>query len=123
MQALVRRAVPAGTAMGPAAFWSSSLIDSDEHASACRQVSCARLPTLRSRMSHNPFPMTTRRAFVTGALAVTATARLTRATAATPLAIPEVDSLAIQVLVDNATFGPFLPDLNLPGLHVERIAG
>jgi 7,8-dihydropterin-6-yl-methyl-4-(beta-D-ribofuranosyl)aminobenzene 5'-phosphate synthase len=31
--------------------------------------------------------------------------------------------LTLQVLVDAATFGPFLPDLTLPGLHVERIAG
>jgi 7,8-dihydropterin-6-yl-methyl-4-(beta-D-ribofuranosyl)aminobenzene 5'-phosphate synthase len=35
-------------------------------------------------------------------------------------AIPQVDSLTLQVLVDNATFGPFLPDLALPGLEVLR---
>jgi 7,8-dihydropterin-6-yl-methyl-4-(beta-D-ribofuranosyl)aminobenzene 5'-phosphate synthase len=29
----------------------------------------------------------------------------------------------VQVLVDNATFGPFLSDLNLPGLRVERNTG
>ena len=32
----------------------------------------------------------------------------------------EVDFLKIRVLVDNATFGPFLPDLDLPGLKVYR---
>ncbi len=29
----------------------------------------------------------------------------------------------MQVLVDAATFGPFLPDENLPGLRLERISG
>ena len=38
-------------------------------------------------------------------------------------AMPEVDSLTLKVLVDNATFGPFLPDMTLPGLRVIRHAG
>ncbi|MEO8017406.1 MAG: MBL fold metallo-hydrolase [Pseudomonadota bacterium] len=58
-----------------------------------------------------------------GALATAAACKLGRAVAATPFAVPEVDTLALQVLVDNATFGPFLSDLTLPGLRVERIAG
>ena len=70
-------------------------------------------------MSHRPFPAT-RRSFVAGAFAATAFAKFTRTSAASPFAITEVDSLALQIVVDNATFGPFLPELNLPGLIVER---
>ena len=36
---------------------------------------------------------------------------------------PVVDRLTLQVLIDNATFGPFLPNLNLPGLEVRRETG
>lgn len=36
------------------------------------------------------------------------------------LSVPTVDGLSVQVVVDAATFGPFLPDLELPGLKVER---
>lgn len=38
-------------------------------------------------------------------------------------AMPEVNSLTLQVLVDNATFGPFLPNMTLPGLQVIRHSG
>lgn len=38
-------------------------------------------------------------------------------------AMPEVDSLTLRVLIDNATFGPFLPDADLPGLRVLRRSG
>lgn len=42
-------------------------------------------------------------------------------TAATrALTVPPIDSLALQILVDNATFGPFLPDQALPGLKIQR---
>jgi len=34
--------------------------------------------------------------------------------------VPEVDSLSVQVVTDNATFGPFLEDLTLPGMRVRR---
>jgi 7,8-dihydropterin-6-yl-methyl-4-(beta-D-ribofuranosyl)aminobenzene 5'-phosphate synthase len=37
--------------------------------------------------------------------------------------MPEVDTLTLQVLVDNIVFGPFLPDLSLPGLKVVRHGG
>lgn len=33
---------------------------------------------------------------------------------------PEVDILTLHTIVDNATFGPFLPDLERPGLRVSR---
>jgi 7,8-dihydropterin-6-yl-methyl-4-(beta-D-ribofuranosyl)aminobenzene 5'-phosphate synthase len=36
---------------------------------------------------------------------------------------PVVDRLTLQVLVDNAAFGPFLPNLTLPGLQVRRETG
>ncbi len=40
--------------------------------------------------------------------------------AAASIAIPAVDEVTLQVIVDAATFGPFLPDVSLPGLRVER---
>jgi 7,8-dihydropterin-6-yl-methyl-4-(beta-D-ribofuranosyl)aminobenzene 5'-phosphate synthase len=70
-------------------------------------------------MSSSRF-LATRRSFVAGAFAATAIAKFPRATANARLSIPEVDSLALQVIIDNATFGPFLPDVKLPGLSVER---
>jgi 7,8-dihydropterin-6-yl-methyl-4-(beta-D-ribofuranosyl)aminobenzene 5'-phosphate synthase len=36
------------------------------------------------------------------------------------LAVPEVDSLSLQVIVDSGTFGPFLPNLDLPAMKVVR---
>jgi 7,8-dihydropterin-6-yl-methyl-4-(beta-D-ribofuranosyl)aminobenzene 5'-phosphate synthase len=40
--------------------------------------------------------------------------------AAAMLSIQAVDELSIQVLVDATTFGPFLADIDRPGLRVER---
>lgn len=37
--------------------------------------------------------------------------------------VPQVNAVTLQVLVDNATFGPFLPELALPGLKVIRHTG
>lgn len=39
------------------------------------------------------------------------------------LAVPVVDRLTVQVMVDNATFGPFLPNETRPGLDVRRRTG
>ncbi len=39
------------------------------------------------------------------------------------LPIPAVESVTLQMVVDNSTFGPFLPDENLPGLQVIRSLG
>lgn len=36
------------------------------------------------------------------------------------LAVRPVDELSLQVVVDAATFGPFLPNQILPGLRIER---
>lgn len=66
-------------------------------------------------------PAIGRRAFLGAATAGFASCALAPALAAA--AIPEVDSVTLQVLVDNATFGPFLPDLALPGLKVLRHTG
>jgi len=37
--------------------------------------------------------------------------------------VPEVDSLSLQVVTDAATFGPFLDNLDLPGMKVLRAGG
>lgn len=68
-----------------------------------------------------PLTPLTRRAMIqalgAGALA-TGFAR--HGSAQTTLPIPMVDALSIQVVVDAAVFGPFLPDVSLPGLQIER---
>jgi 7,8-dihydropterin-6-yl-methyl-4-(beta-D-ribofuranosyl)aminobenzene 5'-phosphate synthase len=66
----------------------------------------------------------TRRSFLrAGAAAGLIGATTGLARGADRLTIPQVDSVTVQVIVDAATFGPFLPELNLPGLHVMRISG
>ena len=65
-------------------------------------------------------PSHTRRAVLTmagaGGLALT-----TRSLAARPgFVVPQVDRLTLQVVDDAATFGPFLENLDLPGLKVVR---
>ena len=61
-----------------------------------------------------------RRSFVAAASVglLAAAARPLRAKPA--LAVPEVDGLSLQVVVDSATFGPFLQNLDLPGMKVLR---
>ncbi|ESQ81740.1 hypothetical protein AEAC466_20170 [Asticcacaulis sp. AC466] len=60
-----------------------------------------------------------RRSFVTGAAALAGL--MPSAYAAEPkLAIPVVDSVAIQILVDSSLFGPFLDDIEKPGLTLQR---
>lgn len=39
------------------------------------------------------------------------------------LNIQPVDEVALQIVIDSATFGPFLSNQTLPGLRVERVAG
>jgi 7,8-dihydropterin-6-yl-methyl-4-(beta-D-ribofuranosyl)aminobenzene 5'-phosphate synthase len=68
-------------------------------------------------------PGSTRRSFLTSALALAAASRLTRAAATAPFVVPEVDSLVLQVLVDAAVFGPFLNDFERPGMKVEYVSG
>ncbi|MES2045517.1 MAG: MBL fold metallo-hydrolase [Pseudomonadota bacterium] len=48
----------------------------------------------------------------------------TRTASAEPaFVVPEVDSLSLQVVTDAATFGPFLDNLDLPGMKVLRAGG
>ncbi|WP_293880550.1 MBL fold metallo-hydrolase [Sphingomonas sp.] len=66
----------------------------------------------------------TRRAIVGAGLAAGTLGLIDAATvrAAEPplLAVPEVDSLSLQVVTDAAVFGPFLENLDLPGMKVLR---
>lgn len=39
------------------------------------------------------------------------------------LVVQPVDEVTLQVVIDAATFGPFLPDQALPGLQVQRTGG
>ena len=51
-------------------------------------------------------------------------AAATRTASAEPrFAVPEVDSLSLQIVTDSATFGPFLDNLDLPGMKVLRAGG
>lgn len=71
----------------------------------------------------------TRRAFLaaTGSAACCASAGAAVGTAAAQaphrLRLPALDSLTVQVIVDNAVFGPFLGNEDRPGLKVLREAG
>jgi 7,8-dihydropterin-6-yl-methyl-4-(beta-D-ribofuranosyl)aminobenzene 5'-phosphate synthase len=74
-------------------------------------------------MTNSRMHAPTRRS-VLGAGAIGLLAAATRSTAEKPvLAVPEVDSLSLQVVTDNATFGPFLDNLDLPGMKVLRTGG
>lgn len=62
-----------------------------------------------------------RRAFLqTTGCGVLAALAGTRAVAEPAIAVTPVDEVTLQVVVDAATFGPFLSDQQLPGLRVER---
>ena len=73
-------------------------------------------------MSHEPFSLANRRAFLqaSGAGLVVALAGSTSFAATAKLSVQPVDRVKLQILVDAATFGPFLPNQSLPGLLVER---
>ncbi|HEV7434508.1 hypothetical protein [Sphingobium yanoikuyae] len=73
-------------------------------------------------MDHvNGIGVLSRRSFLGGAIGSSTIFALAPAFAETTK--PEVDAVTIQVLVDNATFGPFLPDLTLPRLKVVGNTG
>lgn len=61
-----------------------------------------------------------RRAVVTAGLATLMASAVRAGGVTPPLIVPEVDSLSLQIVDDAATFGPFLPDLDLPGMTVKR---
>jgi 7,8-dihydropterin-6-yl-methyl-4-(beta-D-ribofuranosyl)aminobenzene 5'-phosphate synthase len=65
---------------------------------------------------------TRRTILVGGALGLLGSATST-ASVGSALVVPEVDSLSLQVVTDAATFGPFLDNLDLPGMKVLRAGG
>ncbi len=67
----------------------------------------------------HPFLMSRRSVVTASAMGLLASAVRVRG-AAPALNVPEVDTLTLQVVDDAATFGPFLPNLDLPGLKVTR---
>ncbi len=71
-------------------------------------------------LSSKSYPAVGRRTFVTGALAGLLASAAGPSGAAPVLAVPQVERLSLEVLVDNAVFGPFLGDEQRPGLQVER---
>jgi 7,8-dihydropterin-6-yl-methyl-4-(beta-D-ribofuranosyl)aminobenzene 5'-phosphate synthase len=66
------------------------------------------------------YPALGRRTFVTGALAGLLSSAAGPTGAAPLLAVPQVERLSLQVVIDNAVFGPFLADEQRSGLQVER---
>jgi 7,8-dihydropterin-6-yl-methyl-4-(beta-D-ribofuranosyl)aminobenzene 5'-phosphate synthase len=72
--------------------------------------------------SSRDWHLTRRTMLGAGALGLLAAA--TRPVAAdAAFTVPEVDSLSLQVVTDAATFGPFLDNLDLPGMKVLRAGG
>lgn len=69
-----------------------------------------------------PRIVATRRGFI-GSTAALCLTSFGRAEKPASLNIPAVDTVTLQVIVDNSTFGPFLPDQNLPGLKIIRGSG
>ncbi|MCY7397757.1 MAG: MBL fold metallo-hydrolase [Sphingomonas bacterium] len=61
-----------------------------------------------------------REAMMLGAGALSVAAAPPSLRSSQPLTVPEVDRLTIQTIVDAATFGPFLPPIERPGLRVTR---
>jgi 7,8-dihydropterin-6-yl-methyl-4-(beta-D-ribofuranosyl)aminobenzene 5'-phosphate synthase len=71
-------------------------------------------------MDNGPSLLTTRRVMM-GMSAAGLIGLATRSfPAPRPFVVPQVDSLSLQVVVDAATFGPFLDNLDLPGMKVLR---
>jgi len=62
----------------------------------------------------------TRRSMLAGVIGAAATSSLPLRARDARFQAPVVDSLTLTVLTDSGTFGPFLPDLDLPGLKVLR---
>lgn len=64
--------------------------------------------------------LASRRHFLQGSLTTAAWLFAAPRTGTVAGSVREVDSLTLHIIVDNATFGPFLPDLARPGLQVTR---
>jgi 7,8-dihydropterin-6-yl-methyl-4-(beta-D-ribofuranosyl)aminobenzene 5'-phosphate synthase len=74
-------------------------------------------------MPSTPGLLPDRRALIAGLLASLCAGTDRPADARQRFKAPVVDQLTLQVLIDNAAFGPFLPNLTLPGLEVRRETG
>lgn len=61
-----------------------------------------------------------RRLVLTGGAALCASSLWPERALGDAFTVPVVDALTLTVLTDSATFGPFLPNLDLPGLKVIR---
>ena len=64
--------------------------------------------------------MLTRRTAITAVGASLVAASLPGRAAAPRMAIPTVDRLTLQIVIDSSTFGPFLDPITLPGMSVIR---
>ena len=62
----------------------------------------------------------TRRSMLAGVIGIAAASSLPLRAKDAGFRVPVVDSLTLTILTDSGTFGPFLPDLDLPGLKVLR---
>jgi 7,8-dihydropterin-6-yl-methyl-4-(beta-D-ribofuranosyl)aminobenzene 5'-phosphate synthase len=62
----------------------------------------------------------TRRSLMAGLIGAATIYALPLRAQETRFQVPIVDTLTLTVLTDSGTFGPFLPDLELPGLKVLR---
>lgn len=62
----------------------------------------------------------TRRSMLAGVVGAAAMFNLPLRAKDAAFRVPVIDSLTLAVLTDSGTFGPFLPDLDLPGLKVLR---
>ena len=71
-------------------------------------------------MTADPDHCLTRRALLAAAATAGLIAVAPARSARPLLMVPEVDRLSLTVVTDAATFGPFLPDLDLPGMRVLR---
>ncbi len=71
-------------------------------------------------MTSKPDFVPERRALVAGVLASLVGGSIGPVQAQSRFKAPVVDRLTLQVLIDNATFGPFLANQTLPGLTVRR---
>jgi 7,8-dihydropterin-6-yl-methyl-4-(beta-D-ribofuranosyl)aminobenzene 5'-phosphate synthase len=71
-------------------------------------------------MTSKPDFLPDRRALLAGGVASLFGGTIVPARAQSRFMAPVVDRLTLQVIIDNATFGPFLPNQTLPGLTVKR---
>jgi len=82
-------------------------------------VRCAGQHAIRGAKMVATHDAISRRGFLAASMSA-ALLSVWRSSSAAALTIPAVESLTLQVLVDNTTFGPFLADEKRPGLTIRR---